>query len=306
MEYHTNRRIVLSTESEFKALYSWSLQELDVEGNKIGRDQIPWEWTLYFTATELALNDTLTIADYRCEDDSQSGFRERQHIRAKLAPGDPWEGGRSRDPAYSMFGTDRTISVFELFIERLSGEEERERCTAWGSVSYTFENDFRDETTDDTVVFHLHVRPETFDRYIAKIGASEVDEAVLRVSQVAGFYSDWSPAISTHDIKVLTADRDHKVDVPEGCEIAAPRLGEVGEAEFYLRRITKLEATPSGVTDQDNWLEDDEPGEIPPDKATLAAQHSASSNAAAVALLSSVRTAAWAIAALLLLLILIK
>jgi hypothetical protein len=93
------------------------------------------------------------------------------------------------------FGTDRTISSFELFIERLDGDEEQERCTAWGSVSYTFDNDFWDETMDDSVVFHLYVRPETFARYVAKVGAGEVEEALLRISHVDGFYSDWSPAI---------------------------------------------------------------------------------------------------------------
>jgi hypothetical protein len=299
--------VILSTESEYKSLYSWSLQEVDAEGNKIDRDQIPWEWTLYFTATELALSDTLKIEpDYGSDDDSKIAVRERQNIRAKLTPGDPWERGRSRHPAYSMFGTDRIISSFELFIERLEGEEEEERCTAWGSVSYTFDLDFRDETTDDEINFHLYVRPETFARYAAKISAGEVNEAVLQISHVDGFYSDWSPSISTDDIKVLTSHKDHVVEVPEGCEIVPPRLGKVGEAELYLRRINKLDGIPRHVPDEVGWLEDDEPTEAAPDNATLAAQHSASSNAQAVALLSSLRTAAWAIAALLLLLILTR
>ena len=307
MEQHIDRRVILSTESEYKNLYSWSLHELDAEGQKIDRDQIPWAWTLYFTATELALSDTLKIEpDYRSDGDSLSAVRERQNIWAKLTPGDPWDRHSFRSTAYSMFGTDRTISSFELFIERLEGDEEQERCMAWGSVSYTFDNDFRDETTDDSIVFHLYVRPETFARYAAKVSASEVDEAVLRVGHVDGFYSDWSPAISTDDIKVLTSDRDHKVETPEGCDIVPPRLGKIGEAELYLRRIKKLEATLSDATNEDDWLEDGEPAEAAPDSATLAVQHSASSNARAVALLSSLRMAAWAIAALLLLLLLAR
>ena len=304
MEHHIDRRVILSSESEYKNLYPWSLQELDAEGKKISRDQIPWEWTLYFTATELALSDTLRIeTDYRSEDNNQNTVRERQNIRAKLTPGDPWDHRRFHSTAYSMFGTDRMISSFELFIEKLEGEEERERCTVWGSVSYTTEVDFRDETTDDALVFHLYVRPETFARYAAKVGAAEVNEAVLRVGHVSGFYSDWSPAISTDEIKVLTSHREHEVEVPEGCEIVPPRLGKVGDVEIYLRRINKLETVPSGSADDDDWLNDDEPAESQPDKATLAAQHSASSNARAVALLSSLRTAAWAIAALLLLIL---
>lgn len=305
MEHHTDRRVILSTDSEYKSLYSWSLQELDAEGQKIGLDQIPWAWTLYFTATELALSDTLTIEpDYRGEDGTQSNVRDRQNIRAKLAPGDPWDRSRSRYPTFSMLGTDRTISNFQLFIERLEGDEDKERSTVWGSVSYTFDLDFQDETSGDEIIFQLYVRPETFARYAAKVSAGEVDEAVLQISHVDGFYSDWSPGISTDDVKVLTSHKEHAVEVPESCDLVPPRLGKVGEVELHLRGISKLEGISRPK--EDDWLEEDEPTEAAPDKATVAARHSATSNARAVALLSSLRTAAWAIAALLLLLILTR
>lgn len=307
MEYHIDRRVILSTESEYKNLYSWSLQELDAEGQKIHRGQIPWAWALYFTATELALSDALAIEScYRSEDESQNTVRERMNIRAKLTPGDPSDRRRFRSTSYSMFGTDRTISSFELFIEKIDGDEEREQCTAWGSVSYTFDADLEDETTDDSVVFHLYVRPETFARYAARVSASEVDEVVLRLSGVDGFYSDWSPSISADEIKVLTSYEEQVVEVPGGCEIVPPRLGKVGEAELCIRSISKLEGIPSPAADENEWLEERELAEAVPDKATLAEQHSATSNARVVALLSSLRTAAWAIAALLLLLILVR
>jgi hypothetical protein len=38
-----------------------SLQEIDANGNNSQRDQIPWVRGLNFTATELALNDRLSI-----------------------------------------------------------------------------------------------------------------------------------------------------------------------------------------------------------------------------------------------------
>lgn len=305
MEHHIDRRVVLSEDSEFKNLYKWSLQEVDAEGARIGRDEIPWVWTLYFHATEMTLTDALAIEpDYTADDDDKIAVRSRQSIRAKLTPKDTWDRGSYRDPSYSMFGTDRTISAFELYIEPLEGEDQQERCTAWGCVSYTSEVDFFDQTTDDTIIFNLYVQPQRFERYAAKVAAAEIDEAVLRVGGVEGFYSDWSPAISTDSIKVLTSHREHVVEMPEGCEIVPPRLGPVREAELYLRSIRKLAApAPEPEDDGDDWLEDDEPAETPPNKATLAAQHSANANVRAVALLTSLRTAAWAIAALLLLIL---
>lgn len=301
MQHHLTRQVILNTESEFKNLYSWSLQEIDDEGKRIGRDQIPWPYSLSFTATELAFSEGIAIEpDHSSGDRAALVVRQPHHIRAKLRPGHPWEWkrGYDRQPSYSMFGTDRTISAFELFVEELGNESEMERCSVWGSVSYTFDLDFRDETTDDAVVFHLHVKPETFARYVAMVIASHVDEAVLSVSLAAGFYSDWSPSISTDKIKVLTGDQEHLVEVPEGCEINLPRLGEVGKVSFNLLSTRKLDLDTS-ETGAEDWLEDDEHTDNSSDVSKLDNKNLANTNLQAVALLASVRIAVWVIAALL-------
>lgn len=306
MEHHLDRRVVLSEDSEYKNLYKWSLQELDEEGAKIGRDLIPWDWGLDFTATELAYNDALTIEpDYSSDGEEMPIVtRNRRSIRAKLRPGSPQEWHRNRQPSYSMFGTDRTITAFELFIEPLTDGEEQDRCRVWGSVSYTMDIDFRDETTDDAVTFHLYVRPETFEQYVRTVRAAEVGAAVLYVKRVAGFYSDWSPAISTDSIKVLTGyEKDHPVEIAEGSEIVPPRLGEVDEVSLTLVRKLTLEQPAPEPDQDDDWQDEGEFADAPPNKALVAAQHSAKANARIVALLTSLRTAAWAVAALLLLIL---
>jgi hypothetical protein len=61
MDYHIDRRVILNQDSEFKNLYKWSLQEFDADGKKLGSDQIPWNWHLYFTASELTVSDTITL-----------------------------------------------------------------------------------------------------------------------------------------------------------------------------------------------------------------------------------------------------
>ena len=134
------------------------------------------------------------------------------------------------------------------------------------------------------------------------VRAAEVDAAVLYVKRVAGFYSDWSPGISTSSVKVLTKyEKDHPVEVPEGCEIAPPRLGDVDKVSLTLvRKLTLKHPAPEPAED-DDWQ--DEFAETPPDKALVAAQHSANAAARTVALLTSLRTVAWVIAALLLLIL---
>jgi hypothetical protein len=304
LEHHIDRRVILSEESEFKNLYIWSLQELDADGVKISRDQIPWGYNLYFHAKELTLSDTLEIApDYESDKSDKTAVQAKQSIRAKLTPKDTWGRGSYRDPTYSMFGTDRAISSFELHIRPLEADDEKERCTAWGFVSYTSEVDFFDQTFDDTVIFYLYVRPDRFARYAAKVAGNEVDVATLRVGGVAGFYSDWSPSISTDSIKVLCSNKEQIVEIPDGSEVAPPCLGRVLEAELFLQSVRELAAVNPEPNNDDDSLEEDVLAELLPNEATLAAQNSVNASIRTIALLASLRTAAWVIALLLLLIL---
>lgn len=299
MEYHLDRRIVLSQDSEFKNLYSWFLQESDEDGHKLHPDQIPWAWSLYFTATELTLQDSLSVRDEYRRQDSETTFvtKTAQAILAKLQPGHARDRAMYTRPSYSMFGTDRYVTDFQLAIYPTDEADGQAMCRAWGNVSYTTEVDFRDETIADSLGFQLYVPTATFAEYARKVESGAVDEAILRVGAVQGFYSDWSPSISTSSIKILTDDRDHKVEIPAGCEIDPPRLGRVGETELYLRRSNALKGLPSEP--EDDWAHDElfVESKSPPPIPTTAPE------SRTVPLLSSLRLAAWIIAALLFVLV---
>ena len=241
MKYHLDRRIVLNAEPEHKSLYNWSLHELDADGKKVGRDQIPWHFSLYFTATEISVNNTVEIArDLLDKSNDVATIRTKQSIRAKLESGHPNDARSYRRTSYSMFGTERVISDFELVILKTDDLDAQPSCTAWGNVSNTFELDFRDETTSDSVTFYLHLSPEIFAKHAGQIAAGGVDEAILRVSGVNGFYSEWSPAVSTTDVKVLTDDEEQRIEEPSDCKIVPTRLGEVAEADFICAEWLSL------------------------------------------------------------------
>lgn len=55
MKHNTELKVSFTNDTEYKSLYPWCLQEFDDEENKIGRDQIPWEWTQWFHAKFLLL-----------------------------------------------------------------------------------------------------------------------------------------------------------------------------------------------------------------------------------------------------------
>lgn len=239
MDYNLERRISFSEESEYKSLYSWSLQEMSETGEKIGTPQIPWFWGLYFSATELAYRRSLNL---RAEKDGSEGedppLMETESIHAKLRPG---SADQPPDEAtkFSMFGTARIIESFNLHISKLGSGDEA-KCIVWGCPSYTAEVDFRNETTKDTIEIYLQVRPETFDEYAEIVRGSLPSTLTVRLQGVSGFYSDWSPSISTDGVKVLANLKDQKVAMPDACAISPPVLGKVWETDlsFVVARET--------------------------------------------------------------------
>jgi hypothetical protein len=252
VDFNLDRRLRLHTDPEYKNLYSWAINEIDAQGKRIGRDQIPWPWTLYFTATSCVLGDSFDIESQSKEEEATAPpkITQRQIIRLQLRPGRPSDDGD--ETSFSMFGTDRTIKSFQLEIHPIVDPAARqESCQAWGSVSWTDKDEIDSiGTTDDCVVFYLFVTLDTFARYGAKVAHGLVDEILLRVGSVAGFYSEWSPSISTNEVKVLTAGKEHEVTLPTGLDFKPPRLGEVGEAELLInRRLEFRKRAPEEMAD---------------------------------------------------------
>jgi hypothetical protein len=301
VDYHLERGLRLITEPEHKSLYSWAISEIDAEGRQVGDDQIPWEWTLNFTATSCVLSDSIDIdPKFRMGDTTPAPPEvvQRQFIRATLHPGHPRDDGSFfRETMFAMFGTDRIIKRFQLEIHPIADPTKQEKCTAWGSVSYTTDIDFRNETMDDCIVFYLHVKPETFARYGAKVAHGLVDEMILSVKSVAGIYSEWSPSISTGNVKVLTRGDEQKITLPPGHQFEPPRLGQVGGAELFInrrlefrKRVPELKAVEE-VTD------------LGTERVVPATQNPAAADPRMLQILGSLRRTGWFIVCLLALII---
>lgn len=169
MEYNFDRAIRLETDPEFKGLYRWALQET-VDGQKVGRDQIPWAYSHSFFATELTLHEGYV---------AKEEFEAKGHwIRAKLTP----SGGRYRAPVYSMFGTDRDIELIQLFIHPAQDDaiNVANEVSASGWPSYTDTDPLSGGTQPDLLQFNLSVSPEEFDRIAHRLAAGHIDMATFR------------------------------------------------------------------------------------------------------------------------------
>jgi hypothetical protein len=268
VDYHLERGLRLHTQPEYKSLYDWAINEIDAQDQQTGHDLIPWNWSLYFTATSCVLGDGIDIRlPFRSSEATpEPKIAQSQAIRVQLRPGSE---GDDRDyfrrTTSSMFGTDRAINSFEMYIHPIADPADQESCAAWGTVSYTYENDFKNRTTEDCIVFYLFVKPETYARYATNLSHGLVNEMVLRVGSVAGFYSEWSPSISTRNVKVLTTGDEQKITLPPGVEFEPPRLGYVGEAQLYsnqrlefgkrVPRIIPMRSRTQPISEMCGWFQ---------------------------------------------------
>ena len=253
MDHHLDREIRLINESEYKSLYSWSLQEFDNDGKEIGTKQIPWYWNLSFTASELSYHQTIETEDtFDFDEDDFRNGDEKAHKRkdskvnySEMIIGALHSGWCNDgeyledDTSYSMFGTGRNLIKFTLRIIKME-EDAAERCILTGGVSFDYEVDFRDETQDDYMEVYLQLTTERFDLILEAIKNKAPDVVRLRLGRVSGFYSEWSPGISTSHVKILVRGDDQKLIMPDGCDIKPPRLGDVGEFSFSITQRHKL------------------------------------------------------------------
>ena len=243
MDFHADYSVILTTDIEHNSLYKWCLQEFDADGEQVGSDLIPWAWSLKFSVSNLRYSFNLSgedgsgfsllDGDDALDDEEEKeterdiNFKNSEVIVADLTP----TVSGSYKAAYSMLGTNRNIKDIQLLIKR----SEKDSCDLWGCVRYTYKIDFRNETTDDTIQIYLYLTPEKFDEISGLINSRIVNVASLRLSGVFGFYSNWSPEISTDSIKVLTPLlKDHNLEIPEDCQFDPPRLGRVDEFDLQL------------------------------------------------------------------------
>lgn len=246
MKYRLDRRVKLNEVSEFKNLYTWSLQEFDEDGKQLGQNQVPWFWSLYFDCTELNYDFLITMKQDSppSEDDaSQIGAyqaNDREVIRGMLRP-----QSRYREMGqYSMFGTSRAIEAFHLFIYRLE-EGEKEHCRLTGSVGYESDWDFESADRPDYVSVSILLCCEKFDKITNLIKGGTPNNILVRLQGVMGFYSNWSPSIRTDRVKILANIKDQKIEISENCNIAPHTLGQVSELEISFGHKSELIAVTS-------------------------------------------------------------
>jgi hypothetical protein len=257
LDYETDLNVSLETETEYKSLYSWCLKETNNEGKQVGRDWIPFAYSVNFYATSFTTYSRFaTDWAYNHSDEGDDKNRpiiSEATINAKLKIGYYDDSRWWRSPPISMLGSSRNIEEINLRISRVD-DAASERCSIWGTVAYECEIDFRDERTEDCLEISIYLEGQKFDNLFNLISRREVDRLSLRLSLVKGFYSEWSPSISPEFIKVLENAENQGLQIDEEWKEKIPTLGKVGE--FSLSVEKSASARLPKYADDDNWLDD--------------------------------------------------
>jgi hypothetical protein len=251
MDFHLERKLQVAAQSVQTLTDRWIINEIDQNDQIVGGDYIPFDWSLIFTATEIVLHETIKVTKSNIADPVDAAHQRL--IQVSLSPGSGIDDvGRWGQTTYRMFGTDRIIKKFALRILPLRSEDEIETCSAYGCVSFTSKaEDLLMETESDVIEFSLMVRPSTFGEYANHISAATVDEMILNVKGVAGFYSEWSPTISTRNVKVLTQGEEHQsLQIPADFKVIIPRLGSylTTTLQINTKRVPPREP-PTAIND---------------------------------------------------------
>jgi hypothetical protein len=260
MENDLEYKIEVRKEEEHKTLYEWYIAEIDDEGEEVGfltNKSIPFLWTNFFRFKNLNYASSLEF-DRRDDLLNKSKLKDLPEVtESQVITGNffPYEIDDNQ-PKYSMFGTDRYIEEFKIFIQK----SDEPYCQLHGTPGFEYENDFRNHYVPDSVEITLGVSEKKFNEISEAIRNKSISSLFIQLSAVKGFYSNWSPSISTMRMKVLT--RAHNLEIPKDIEkdidIELHHLGEVGEFKLNME-IANDFVVPPKIFD-DNYDEYEKEG----------------------------------------------
>jgi len=243
MEYHLEKKI---TYTEHSGLYEWCLNELNTNGEKDGRDLIPFRWSLYFTGSSLKLVSQVS-KDQEYNDKNEE--ISTTIIRNKKAIVGVFHSGLVRDGpfliklkdkvSFSMMGTNRKIEDFSVYI--VESSDGNEQCQIFGIPSLDWEVDFVRHTEPDFLQLHISLATDKFAKIAEAVQAKQIESATLRIGGVSGFYSGWSPSITPSFIKVLTDS--HKIEGHDD-SFKIPLVGKVDSFNLALMTVNELNVKP--------------------------------------------------------------
>ena len=213
-------------ETPDNSLYKWSLCEKNSEGVQVGPDVIPFNYNIYFSVSNLNIRTNFN------NDPSDSFEKINPHvqIRGELISGIVQNNHAVTNVVeYSILGVNRKINSFEFTIQQAEFDTESEHCTLFTQIAHEYEVSFRYTQVTDSLIFEIRLNQSRFQKLLKLIQSENIDSIHLLVSGVEGFYSDWSPSIFPHSIKVLSDNDKQIIHTSQECNVIPKRTSVVHE-----------------------------------------------------------------------------
>ena len=234
MEMERDFAVHYSTDIEHETLYGLCLRQTQEDGTQVGCDLIPWHWSLNFEAEEVfhSINYSKNRIglDDRDEDEKEdvANVDTSETIQAKLIPVERL----SSPPRYYMFGYRDAVKEISLEVIRSSNDT---RCTAFAFAKFRSEIDFRYEDVPHHLGFNLLLSEDKFVKILQLMRLNTLNRLFFRVRMVDGFYSGWSPEITTDSIHVLPRSCLEELNLEEHAD-RLPIIGKVQDFQFFASR----------------------------------------------------------------------
>lgn len=200
-------------------LYKDALMEIAEDGTKQIDQYIPWRWSCCFVASRVNYISNFNKTFGELEKDKR--------IVIEMIPDDSAQ--RFSAPNYSFFGTDRKIEKFSLAIS----QGKNDILTCFSIPSITVEGpECLDETTEDFVGFEYTVDAKSFSELCDLVLNGFISNIKFSVSGVRGFYSVWTPSVTTDRIKIWS-DKGPDVSLKKEDRKRYQRFGRQNNFEDY-------------------------------------------------------------------------
>lgn len=198
-EYFLELNAKLNKEPKNKALYDWCINEIHKETKVKGRDLIPFDGINEFKSTNISYNVSLENNTYK----SKKFFYQNEWIKVQMIP--------DNEERYTMLGAARDIKDIVLTIHKKDKMIKGNNMRVKGYHAFSSE-DPDDIRYDEQLSFIIYLDKYNYEEIIHLAKKKLIDDVYLSVTDVKGFYSDWSPRVSS-PLKMLLTDKEHSKEL---------------------------------------------------------------------------------------------
>jgi len=158
---------------------------------------------------------------------------------------------------YEMFGTDRKLKNFVIRIHHNKSQNVKElfelgiiskynKEDEWCELSAMLETEDCDEFNrsikyPDDITVYVFINEERFNKILSLIESKQVEQIILILGCVGGFYSEWYPSYAAYLDKIKIWTKEHILEENDNNKVDILRVGSVGKFDIIFESKIDLQ-----------------------------------------------------------------